>query len=559
MRVLYNRRGVSDYSLYDEAGIIERTGVVPSLYPMLAALRGDPSDNLPGVPGVGEKTAAKLLNTYGDLDGIFSNLAALTPKLRENLAEGEPLARSNALVIPLVRDVPMGVSLSELTLGGWDLDTARQVFDDLELKTVWTRLEPLLADGSFGAPAAGSAVPARATPAPDEKDGLTTGPAAGSTPEAPPPDALPAGERRGGRAGPGRAGGVGDGPLFLAGHWAGAVGRSPLSGVALASGDPPSAAVWLDGERLGEPEVLDALRAAWARRAVAGHQVKELFRSLLERGVDCPELLMDTAVAAYLLDPSAGDYSIDAVALPWLDRSALGERPAAAKGQLALGSTRRPTTPRGPSARRARPRSWWRRCSARSTGGAAHPARRGGAPARRRAGPHGGGRDPGRHRRAAPHRRRAGRRDGHARDRDPGAGRARVQRELDPAAAHRALRRAGAHPRPQDQDRLLDRRRRRSSRCATTTRSSRPCCATASSRSSAPPTARACWPRWRPTAASTPRSARRWPAPAGSPRSGPTCTTSRCAPRPAAGSAGPSCRPRATGSWSPTTTRSSCG
>ena len=67
VKVLYNRRGVTDYVLYDEAGIKERTGVSPDLYPFLAALRGDPSDNLPGVPGVGEKTAAKLVNTYGDV------------------------------------------------------------------------------------------------------------------------------------------------------------------------------------------------------------------------------------------------------------------------------------------------------------------------------------------------------------------------------------------------------------------------------------------------------------------------------------------------------------
>jgi DNA polymerase-1 len=74
IRVLYNRRGVSDYVLYDEAGIEARTGVTPEKYPQYAALRGDPSDNLPGVPGVGEKTAAKLINTYGDLDGIFAHL-----------------------------------------------------------------------------------------------------------------------------------------------------------------------------------------------------------------------------------------------------------------------------------------------------------------------------------------------------------------------------------------------------------------------------------------------------------------------------------------------------
>src|SRR5688500_10595845 len=69
VKVLYNRRGVSDYVMYDEAGIEERTGVKPSSYVQYAALRGDPSDNLPGVPGVGEKTAAKLVNTYGDIDG----------------------------------------------------------------------------------------------------------------------------------------------------------------------------------------------------------------------------------------------------------------------------------------------------------------------------------------------------------------------------------------------------------------------------------------------------------------------------------------------------------
>ena len=82
IKVLYNRRGVSDYSLYDEAGIFERTGVTPAQYPEYAALRGDPSDNLPGVPGVGEKTAAKLISTYGGLDGIFAHLDELTPKLR---------------------------------------------------------------------------------------------------------------------------------------------------------------------------------------------------------------------------------------------------------------------------------------------------------------------------------------------------------------------------------------------------------------------------------------------------------------------------------------------
>ena len=84
--VLYTRRGISDTTLYDDAGILDRTGVTPAEYPVLAALRGDPSDNLAGVPGVGEKTAAKLVNKYKDLDGIFSHLDEMTPSLRKNLA-----------------------------------------------------------------------------------------------------------------------------------------------------------------------------------------------------------------------------------------------------------------------------------------------------------------------------------------------------------------------------------------------------------------------------------------------------------------------------------------
>src|SRR5213082_2496514 len=120
VKVLYNRRGVSDYVLYDEAGIKERTGVTPAEYPAYAALRGDPSDNLPGVPGVGEKTAARLVSAHGDLDGVFANLESATPKLRQALADHEAQVRRNAEVIPLVRDLPLDVDLDKLSMGGWD-------------------------------------------------------------------------------------------------------------------------------------------------------------------------------------------------------------------------------------------------------------------------------------------------------------------------------------------------------------------------------------------------------------------------------------------------------
>ena len=74
IKVLYNRRGVSDYALYDEAGILERTGVTPTQYPEYAALRGDPSDNLPGVPGIGEKTAPVLLSQMGSMQAVWADI-----------------------------------------------------------------------------------------------------------------------------------------------------------------------------------------------------------------------------------------------------------------------------------------------------------------------------------------------------------------------------------------------------------------------------------------------------------------------------------------------------
>src|SRR5690606_31991682 len=107
VKVLYNRRGVSDYALYDEAGILDKTGVTPALYPQYAALRGDTSDNLPGVPGVGEKTAAKLINQYGGLDGIFAHVDEQTPKLRASLAEHEERVRKNLELMTLRDDAPL--------------------------------------------------------------------------------------------------------------------------------------------------------------------------------------------------------------------------------------------------------------------------------------------------------------------------------------------------------------------------------------------------------------------------------------------------------------------
>ena len=149
VKVLYNRRGVSDYAFYDEAGIQERTGVPPTLYPQYAALRGDPSDNLPGVPGVGEKTAAKLITTYGGIDGIYEHLDAQTPKLRASLAEHEERVRENARVMVLLRDVPIEVDLDAAVLEP-KMAEVKRLFEFLEFRSLLDRLNEALGAKAVG-------------------------------------------------------------------------------------------------------------------------------------------------------------------------------------------------------------------------------------------------------------------------------------------------------------------------------------------------------------------------------------------------------------------------
>jgi DNA polymerase-1 len=322
IRVLYNRRGVSDYALYDEAGIEERTGVLPHKYPLLASLRGDPSDNLPGVPGVGEKTAAKLINEYGDLDTLYAHLDALSPKLRQNLAEHAERVRLNAEVIPLVRDVPLDVDVDHLRLGGWDHEEARKAFASLEMKGAWTRFESAMKSGLFGVPvdggsAGGGADEAAPTEPLDQPVWLE------SPVCAVPSDVDQACSDLVALFGSVRAS---TGNVTLAPLWEGDPGRSPLLALALmaeatdGAADRPTPAVYLGphtaGHLVADPRVLAALADGLGPEGVGvvTHDAKELMRSLLPLGVDITGLVMDTAVAAYLLDPSDDRYRLSDLA-----------------------------------------------------------------------------------------------------------------------------------------------------------------------------------------------------------------------------------------------------
>jgi DNA polymerase-1 len=316
IRVLYNRRGVSDYVLYDEAGIEQRTGVLPPVYPQYAALRGDPSDNLPGVPGVGEKTAAKLINTYGDLDGIFAHLDELSPKLRQSLADAEPVVRANAAATPLVRDVAVDFDPDAAEVGGWDLEEVRRLFDFLEFRTLWDRFLEATSDGNVatgGEAAAGEALEISIES----------------------PDAAAAAVRFDDwiRRGIG---------VTVGGAWEGRPGHSALIGLAIAP-LPPAAVVevmWLDRDVLADAGVLAALQRLIGPDGVevSAHDAKALMRGLSVMGVDFSHLDLDTAIAAYLVDPAGDQYLLEELAIRYAGvdlRGSEGPPP----GQLDLSGT----------------------------------------------------------------------------------------------------------------------------------------------------------------------------------------------------------------------------
>ena len=111
LKVLYTRRGITDVVVADEDYVRERYGIRPDQYVDYAALRGDTSDNLPGVPGVGEKTATKLIADYGKLEGLYTELDQQTPRLRQNLAEHREQVFLNRKLMTLVRDLDLDLDL----------------------------------------------------------------------------------------------------------------------------------------------------------------------------------------------------------------------------------------------------------------------------------------------------------------------------------------------------------------------------------------------------------------------------------------------------------------
>ena len=146
--VLYPKRGVSDLARMTPDAVQEKYGMSPVQYPDFAALRGDPSDNLPSIPGVGEKTAAKWVVEYGSLQELLSNVDKVGGKVGQSLRDSIDNVIRNRELTQLVAEVPLDLSIDALAWSGVDENLTNPLFDRLEFKTLKDRMKPILLKGN---------------------------------------------------------------------------------------------------------------------------------------------------------------------------------------------------------------------------------------------------------------------------------------------------------------------------------------------------------------------------------------------------------------------------
>ena len=141
--VLYPRKGVSDLARMTPEAIEDKYGLTPTQYPDFAALRGDPSDNLPGIPGVGEKTAVKWLTTYGTLTELVEHAEEITGKVGDAFREAIPQVLVNRELTELIRDVDLPLSAQESAWGSWSRPELEQLLDALQFQALRSRIDSL--------------------------------------------------------------------------------------------------------------------------------------------------------------------------------------------------------------------------------------------------------------------------------------------------------------------------------------------------------------------------------------------------------------------------------
>lgn len=299
--VLYPRKGVSELTRFTPEEVEKKYGLTPTQYPDYAALRGDPSDNLPGIPGVGEKTASKWIREYGSLASLIDHVDEVKGKVGDALRTHLASVQTNRQLTELVRDMQLPATPDELAMVGWDRDRIHQLFDDLEFRVLRDRLFSTL---SSVEPEAESGF---------ELDGSVLG-------EGEVRDWLDAHARTG------RSGLTVTAPHQVVG--------ADVTGVAIAATDGTSG--YVDVTVLG-PDDEKALGEWFADSTIdkALHETKWAIHALRSRGWTLAGVTSDTALAAYLVRPGQRTFNLDDLALRYLRRE-LRADDGADSGQLSL-------------------------------------------------------------------------------------------------------------------------------------------------------------------------------------------------------------------------------
>ncbi|WP_329133242.1 DNA polymerase I [Streptomyces sp. NBC_00670] len=305
--VLYPTKGVSELTRFTPEKVVEKYGLTPAQYPDFAALRGDPSDNLPGIPGVGEKTAAKWINQFGSFAELVERVEEVKGKAGQNLRDHLESVKLNRRLTELERQVELEKTVADLERVAYDRKAVTMLLDTLEIRN------PSLRERLFAVDPGAEQAEATPVAAGVAVDGAVLG----------------AGELTPWLAEHGTV------PLGLATVDTWALGTGSVAEVALATAT--GAAAWFDPTAIDEAD--EQAFAAWladAERPKVLHNAKGAMRVFAEHGWTIEGVTMDTALAAYLVKPGRRSFDLDALTLEYLGRELAP--PAAADGQLAFGA-----------------------------------------------------------------------------------------------------------------------------------------------------------------------------------------------------------------------------
>ncbi|HZC14668.1 MAG TPA: 5'-3' exonuclease H3TH domain-containing protein, partial [Thermoleophilaceae bacterium] len=154
VQVMATSRGITDTKVYDRDAVVDRYGIPPELIPDFVGLKGDTSDNIPGVPGIGDKTASQLLQEYGDLEGVLASIDSISgAKRKQNLTEHAEDARVSKTLATANRAIELDLDLDHLVAREPDRSRLRETFREFELRAPLERLEEALGEGTAAAPA----------------------------------------------------------------------------------------------------------------------------------------------------------------------------------------------------------------------------------------------------------------------------------------------------------------------------------------------------------------------------------------------------------------------